>query len=476
MSIKSALADITHDHVRTGKAASFAFDVPSIGTITCTQVFRVIPGRRIVCVGKLGRNRVLVKLYFHPRRAKIHWRRSDTGCQVFVDRSLTAPKILFSGYLPQHELYAMVFEYIENAVRFDTALANTPNEGQRQQLFDQVMACLARHHEQGIIQNDLHMGNLLLQGNAIYSVDGDQVHSYLHPVGKRPSLANLAVFLSYCSPIHDAVIARHYRAYCSVRGWHVASRDTRKLIGIVKRVRKRHLASYMKKVFRSRDPFIVRKTHDYFSVRDRKAWDDEFTAVCNNPRAFVSECNGLHPDNDHSCQLSINGQPITLYSACVSENRLLRRHGIISRRWQNALRLNLLGIHTPRPIALIEKRESSGIWYAFLIVRSCEGILAQDFFASNSVPHYDKDVAAKRIAKAFLAMKQTGISVRSVRSTNVLISNLEPIFLDVTQLNQAIFPNRFGVLKAVREFLQEWPNDSEASILFCKKFEQLNLM
>ncbi|MCK4389165.1 MAG: hypothetical protein KAV83_02855 [Desulfobacterales bacterium] len=476
MSIKSALANVTQDHVRTGRAASFAFDVPSIGTITCTRVFRAIRGKRIVCLGEIGGNEVVVKLYFDPRRAKIHWQRSDRGCRVFVECSLTAPKILFSGYLSEHDLYVMVFEYIENAVRFDTALADAPDEAQRQQLLDQLMACLARQHEQGIVQNDVHMGNFLLQGKEIYSLDGDQVRIYLHPLSKRPSLANLAAFLSYFSPIHDAAIAEHYQAYCSVRGWHVTGGDTQKLIGIVKRMRKRHLATYMRKIFRSRDPFLVCKAPDYFSVRDRRVWNDEFTLVCENPERFISDTNGQQLDSNHCCHLSIDAVPITLYSVRVFGNRLFRRHGIISRRWRNALRLNRLGIHTPRPIALIEKRENSRIWRAFLIVKSCDGILARDFFASDSVSDDDKDSVTERIAKVFLAMKQTGIAVRGVHSTNILISDLEPIFLDVVQLNQAAFFSRSSVAKGVLEFLQGWDNDSDVNMLFRKKFKQLNLI
>lgn len=99
VSIKGLLSDITQDHVRTRRSASLAFDVPSIGTIRCTQVFRAILGKRIVCLGQAEGDQVIVKLYFDPQRARIHWRRSDEGSRAFLDRFIASPKILFSGYL-----------------------------------------------------------------------------------------------------------------------------------------------------------------------------------------------------------------------------------------------------------------------------------------------------------------------------------------------------------------------------------------
>lgn len=476
MSIKHVLSDITQDYVRTGRHASFAFEVPSIGTITCTQIFRAIRGKRIVCLGQINSDKVIVKLYFDPRRARVHWQRSDKGCRLFLERSLTAPKILFSGYLFEHELYALLFEYIENAVRFDKALAEAHDEQHKQQLFSRIISCLANHHQAGIIQGDLHLGNFLLKGESIYSLDGDQVHSYSQPIGKKLSVENLVTLFSNFSPIHDTGIAARYQLYCSKRGYDVTEEDMRKLNRMVKHIRKRHLEKYMRKIFRSRDPFLVNKTRDYFSVRDLRVWDDQLSAICNNPEHFISESNNLQGEKDYGKDLSTGAGPLKLYCSRIPGKPLVRRRGIIARRWKNALRLNRLGIYTLRPIALVEKREVSREWSAYLILASCEGIMARDFFASDAVPDEDKDSVAEQIAKAFFAMKQTGISIRGIHSANILISDLKPIFLDVAQLNQVIFTRRSSTEKEIWEFLQEWGNESGIRRLFLKRFAHWQLV
>ena len=478
MLLKSVLSGITQDQELTERSTSFAFNVPSIGTITCTRILRTIQSKRVTCLGESGNHRVLVKLFFHSRRAKSHWQRSDKGCRIFTERSITAPKIIYSGHLSEHKIYVIVFEYIENAVHFGKALASTPNEVQRQELLDRLIGCLAMHHQQGIIQDDLHMGNFLLRGKEIYSLDGDHVRSYRLPLGKCRSLANLGKLLSltHFFPINEATVKEKYQIYCSTREWHVAEKDTRRLVYLSKRILKRRSAKSMRKIYRHGSTFSVCKKQNYYSIRNLNAWNDKFKLVFDDPERIITESDGEQSDGTHQYHLSIDTSPIILYSARVLGIRFLRRFGIISQIWRNTLRLNRLKIHTLRPIALIEKRESPIIWRAFLIVESCEGILAREFFTSDSVPSSDKYIVAERIAKALLVMKQTGIAIRGVSSTNILILDLEPVFLDVLQLNRRAFNSRSSVPKGVREFLRGWDDEPTIRMLFLKRFRQLQLI
>jgi hypothetical protein len=369
-----------------------------------------------------------------------------------------------------------VFEYIENAVHFGKALASTPNEMQRQELLDRLIGCLAMHHQQGIIQDDLHVGNFLLRGKEIYSLDGDHVRSYRPPLGKCRSLANLGKLLSYYFPIDEDVVKKKHQTYCLARGWQVTAKDIRRLVYLSKRILKHRSAKSMRKIYRHGSTFSVCKKQDYYSIRNLNVWNDKFKMAFDNPERIFSEGDGKQLDGTHQYHLSIDNSPIILYSARVLGIRFLRRFGIISRIWRNALRLNRLKIHTLRPIALIEKRESPIIWRAFLIVESCEGILAREFFTSDSVPSSDKYIVAERIAKALLVMKQTGIAIRGVSSTNILILDLEPVFLDVLQLNRRAFNSRSSVPKGVREFLRGWDDEPTIRTLFFERFRQLQLI
>ena len=476
MSLKSALSGITQDQVRTERSTSFAFNVPSIGTITCKRILRTVKSKRVTCIGEHGNNRVLVKLFFHSRRAKNHWKRSDKGCRIFTERSITAPKIIYSGYLSEHKIYVIVFEYIENAVSFGKALAFAHNEEERQELLDRLIGCLAMHHQQGIIQDDLHVGNFLLRGKEIYSLDGDHVRSYRRYIGKCRSLANLGKLLSYFFPINEATVKEKYQVYCSERGWQVAAKDTRRLVYLSERILKRRSAKSMRKIYRHGSTFSVCNKQDYYSIRNLNVWNDKFKLAFDNPERIISEGDGEQLDGTYQYHLSIDNSPIILYSARVLGIRFLRRFNIISQIWRNAHRLNRLKIHTHRPVALIEKRESPIIWRAFLIVESSEGMLAREFFTSDSVSSSDKYIVAERIAKALLVMKQTGIAIRGVSSTNILVLDLEPVFLDVLQLNRRAFYSRASVPRGVREFLRGWDDEPTIRMLFLERFRQLQLI
>ncbi len=198
--------------------------------------------------------------------------------------------------------------------------------------------------------------------------------------------------------------------------------------------------------------------------------------VCNNPEFFISEGNNLQGGRDYSKDLSTDAGPLTLDCSRISGKPLMSRRYIIARRWRNALRLNRLGIYTPRPIALIKKREAGRLWRAYLIVASCRGTMARDFFASDAVPEEGRDSVVERIAKAFFVMKQTRISIRGIHNTNILISDQKPIFLDVAQLNRLLFSRHSSTANGILEFLQEWNDYSDIRKLFVDRFRQLQLI
>jgi hypothetical protein len=232
----------------------------------------------------------------------------------------------------------------------------------------------------------------------------------------------------------------------------------------------------MRKIYRHGSTFSVCKKKDYYSIQNLNTWNDKFKLIFDDPERMISESEGERSDGTNRYNFSIDSSPIILYSTRVLGIRFLRRFGIISQIWRNALRLNRFKIHTLRPIALIAKRESPIIWRAFLIAESCEGMLARDFFTSDSVPSSDKYIIAERIANVLLIMKQIGISIRGVSSTNILISDLEPVFLDVLQFNRRTFYSRSSVPKGVLEFLRVWDDEPTIRELFIERFRQLQLI
>jgi hypothetical protein len=234
----------------------------------------------------------------------------------------------------------------------------------------------------------------------------------------------------------------------------MAAKDIRRLVYLSKRILKRRSDKSMRKIYRHGSTFSVCKKQDYYSIRNLNAWNDKFKLVFDDPERIITESDGEQLDGTHQYHITIDTSPIILYSARVLGIRILRRFNIISQIWRNTLRLNRLKIQPLRPIALIEKRESPIIWRAFLIVESCEGVLA----------------------KAFLVMKQTGIAIRGVSSTNILILDLEPVFIDVLQLSRRAFNSRYSVPKGAREFLRGWDDEPTIHMLFLERFRQLQLI
>ena len=86
------------------------------------------------------------------------------------------------------------FEYIEDA----TSLADDWREADLQmkaELMQRVIPVLARLHESGVLQDDIHPENFLVKKDQMLTIDGGQVVQ-LRNLGHRRSLNNLAMFFA----------------------------------------------------------------------------------------------------------------------------------------------------------------------------------------------------------------------------------------------------------------------------------------
>lgn len=452
--VVASLRKVSQDHVRAMTPINLSLSIPGMGEVSCNDVLRAIRGKRLVCLGRLGETGVVVKLYFARRKARRHWRRSDRGCRAFIERGIPAPGILFSGYLPGHDLYAMILEYLEGGSRVDRVLEAMTDERERSGVLCLLVRELARHHAAGIVQNDLHLGNFMLRDRIVYSLDGDQVERCGDAVERKRSLANLARLLANVTAARDADLAPCIENYMHERKWSYSRFDVDDVKAMAYRIRRKDLLRYLGKALRSRDPFVARTETDLFAVLDRRhagiCLSDILVASEEKGLARVATCRGGYRE-----RTSGDVALMELCSPGIGPLAFRRVFGAV-RTWKNALTLKRIGLGTPEPVALVLKRRWPLVWQCSVFSRPVkEGVGLRDHLVSPGISRRDKDRTLMVLKDALARMGGVGISPGRLKPDHVLVSGEEVFFMNPGALRRPSVCSAARCERAAKRFLSD---------------------
>jgi tRNA A-37 threonylcarbamoyl transferase component Bud32 len=363
--IKRALLAAKHDDSRLSKELNISVNLPKVGEVYLSTIFRVIKGKRIACLGKTSTQKVFVKIYFDSLKAGIHYRRSLRGTLAFLNNSILTPELIFSGFCPEYNFYVIIQEFIADAKTMGQILWDTEKISERHDLIDAFMACLAVHHKQGIIQNDLQMGNFLIRKDKIFSIDGDQVVEKKRPINKIEAIENLAAYF-YNLPI-DILdhLPRFFRNYCQSRNWNSSDSDIKSLTNKINKRKKLRIKRFLKKIFKSKDPFEVKKSRHHFSVRYLKTWHHKYSDIIENPFRFIPEAgNKFCPVGSFDCEIGSTVLQVN-FGKINSLMRIFKKDHF-SKQWRRSFQQNLQGDSAKIPIALINIKKQ-GKWFGFIV-------------------------------------------------------------------------------------------------------------
>jgi len=472
--LREVLSGISQDHVRQQTQVSFPVEIPGIGEVLCSRVFRVIVGKRIVCLGQAGAGKMIVKLYLARHGARRHWRRSEKGCKAFVEKGIPAPGVLFSGYLPEHGVYALVLEYLEGGTRVDRALVAIHDNADRGAVLDALMAALAHHHARGILQQDLHLGNFMIREGGIYSLDGDQVRALSRPVGRKGSFRNLARLLASLSTVSGPARDARITAYAGARGWEISGRETRWIEKEARRIRDRKLGEYLDKVYRSKDPFVARSDKEGFSVHDRRHEDVSLSAIL-EAAGQLSRARRAADVPGYS-RVLVNGKDMLVCSSTGLGPLLLRRFWPAARVWKNALMLGRLGVETLQPVALVGRRKGLLQWDCSVFFKPAPGITLKELMASGSLSQQDTEQLAENLAGAFSLLGGTGVVMGRVDPEEFLVSGDRIVILGLDAAQRGCPGGRLRQSRALRAFLSQSGVSPAVRKIFIDQFTDRGLI
>ena len=360
--------------------------------LTLQEAVRVLPNQRLVCKALWQKQLVYAK-FFVGNRAATHAKRDADGASTLMTAGIATPPLLYQQI--DTSLCVLVYEAIMPSENMAYAWQHL-EQSKRLVLAQNIVRTVAQHHNANLLQSDMHLKNFLLKEDVIYTLDGDGIRQF--PALKiNQAVDNFCVLLSKFDVLDiDVWLIQLIETYQQARG-NGYNLEVDEVKRSIKAYRKWAVIKYAEeKVFRQcTDVHVSRHVDRFVAIssqfshldipQDSQSLD---VLIDSQPRLKSGNTCTVSLVHIKSIGVVIKRYNIKNLFHCIS--RLLRQTRA-SASWENAHRLQLLGLPTPKPIALIEKRRFGLRGKAYFLSEYIDAPDAATFFADTK----DKTSACK---------------------------------------------------------------------------------
>ncbi|MFO7839796.1 MAG: lipopolysaccharide kinase InaA family protein [Desulfosalsimonadaceae bacterium] len=450
--------------------------------LTCTRAMRILPGKRLVFAGEKEGEKVVAKFFLDRKKGERHCSREERGIAALHKAGIHAPQILLRGRLHHGKEPVLVFQKIQPALGFSEAWEQADTDTERRELLKHLVSVTAAMHEAGLVHKDAHPGNFMLSGTLMYAVDGAAVHTAHQgrPLSRQKSLKNLGAFFAQFSGSHDNLLNEAFQQYLKQRGLKNQSGLSRALATQIRLQRKKREQKYLKKIYRESSARVCRKSSGWFLLCDRSLYTENMARFLAEPDRFMDSARLLKDGNSSTVALiEIDQQPLVVKRYNIKDLwHGLRRCPRPSRAWhswKNAHRLNFLGIATPKPIALIEKRWGHLRFKAYFITENTPGINAYRWFHSEKGKNLNQEKIVLQFGELLQKLYEARIIHGDFKATNFIISDGRLFVTDLDAMRSykgklGAFRRKFN--KDCHRLMQNWTDLPDVYEMFYKQIQR----
>uniref|UniRef100_A4XPT9 Serine/threonine protein kinase n=1 Tax=Ectopseudomonas mendocina (strain ymp) TaxID=399739 RepID=A4XPT9_ECTM1 len=446
------------------------------------RLLRVLPGQRYVGLARWQGRQVLAKVLVGGK-AQRHFQRELEGAERMARQGLVTPELLAYGFVEGQGGW-LLFEYLDGAQSLWQAWREVAQEallGDGQQgVLAEALGAIGRMHAQGLWQDDLHLDNLLRHEGRLYLIDGGGVRweTLGQPLSRARVLENLGVFFAQLPAELDPFLEELLIHYLLANGEHALPLEM--LQAEIAKVRRWRLRDYLKKAARDCSLFAARIGAFGLRVVRREA-EAALQPLLSDLDARI-EAGHIYKTGGAAtvARVELDGRQLVVKRYNV-KNWLhwLKRFWRPSRAWHSWIegnRLELLGIATPRPLAVIERRWCWLRGRAYLITDYCGGqdIIARFEAYKQAVPPESELLALDRL---FAALLRERISHGDFKGHNLFWDDAQGAWslIDLDAMRQHHSTRSFARAYARdrARFLRNWPADSALHQLLDQRLPQV---
>ncbi|MFP6861971.1 lipopolysaccharide kinase InaA family protein [Pseudomonas sp.] len=444
-------------------------DAAGTAELTLQRLLRVLPGQRYVAQAEWRGRPVLAKLLVGGKASR-HFQRERDGAHLLAVQGLPTPQLLADG-LREGEGGWLLFEYLDGAESLWDAWRLVENQpllsAEQQAVLADALVSIAQMHAKGLWQADLHLDNLLRHSGQLFVIDGGgvQVETAGQPLSRGKVLENLGVFFAQLPAELAPFIEELLVHYLLANGEHALPLEA--LLNEVDKVRKWRLRDYLRKIARDCSLFAAKIGAFGLQVVRRDS-QVELQPLLNN-LDLLTEQGHIYKTGGAAtvAQVQLQGRPLVVKRYNVkSVAHWLKRFWRPSRAWHSWVegnRLQLLGIATPQPLAVLERRWCWLRGRAYLITEYCGG---QDIIARFSNYHDGSPPEIELLAldRLFAALLRERISHGDFKGHNLFwdedLARWSLIDLDAMQQHHSARSFARAYARDRARFLRNWPADS----------------
>jgi tRNA A-37 threonylcarbamoyl transferase component Bud32 len=436
----------------------FRMQVPRSGgecvEIEFVKTLRLLPSKRIVALARDQGKPILVKTFL-GRYASRNAAREVSGVEAITRAGVRTTDLLWQAELPGNGRM-LAFEYLDGATSLFEQWSSSECEADRVDILARVVKIMSQLHNHGVIQQDIHLANFLLCDGEIHTIDGGGILQKERGALPEPvSIGNLALFFAQFLARHDGLIPQAFAKYQRDRQWPVDDSRLNRLLREVTRCREIRKRNYIGKAFRDCTRFVCRSSFRRFVVCERRAYDDEMKDLIAHPDRHMASGTSLKDGNSATVtmvKLEDRVLVIKRYNVKSILHRLRRafRKSRAWVSWQNAYRLEFLGIPALKPVALIEERVGPLRSRAYFISEYIDGPDALQSLQNLSDPVADPEALATILQE----LSDSRISHGDLKATNFLMTGHGPVIIDLDGMQE--HKNRDSFERAFRSDLQRF--------------------
>ena len=402
----------------------------------CTALLRAIPGRRHIYDATWNDRNVVVKVFSHKISARHHLNREWKGLNQLQQRGLSCPEPLFYGKTEDGRWAVVTDKIIDSSTALDV-LNETKNKSEKESLLIQICRYLAKQHNKGVLQKDLHLGNFLIAEGKIYALDPGQMRFYSQELSRNKSISQLALLVRYL-PESDTEFAKVLcEEYFKARNWKFESSDNAILEKQLVVHKKNGIRRGLRKCLRTSKRIVQINTERYFAIFDRDFYrEDEHLDFLDRIDSLMDK--GQILKNGNTCYVSRttwNGKDIVVkrynHKSLIHSLRHTIKGSRARRAWVHAHRLGMLETATPKPLAYIERHRGSLVWRSYLVTEYVKGQEFCYFLEDGSLTEEDRSKAIHQVIDLLDKIGKYKISHGDLKHSNILITKNGPTITDL---------------------------------------------
>ena len=436
--------------------------------LVCEQPLRSLAGKRLACRGIWNKRQVLIKLFLHPHSGQRHYQREQHGVKLLIDNQLSTPALLFAGTLDD-ATPVLIFDYLPAAQTALERWTSFDTDQQRLNFLKKLMETIAKQHQCGIWQNDLHLENFLISDEVIYSIDGDDIQQQsqeANGLSREKRRDNLALLFAQLPPQRESLFPTalahygHQLTEQSLTDWATIIDQELPLL------RNKRRANYIQKSFRSCSEFVRHNSFNKISIFRRDIDPDLLVALQADPDKLMARGKMLKDGNSATVvavEIANKSWVIKRYNIKNWWHALKRcwRPTRAWTSWGNAHRLSISQIKTPQPVAMIEKRFGPLRFGGYYVCAEVVAPNACEYLLDPQLKPETKEVVKEAFVSIFKVLQQLKISHGDFKGTNFLIQDNEVWLIDLDAMSEFRSQNRFsGKFQADRSrFLRNWDDN-----------------